>query len=173
MQKQTSLSYRWSTFQVTRKSHILNSHTGENEIRFPTKIVKCYLAKAAIPQDSLSVSLTLLWSPLHLLSWPWVSHILLGGESSSEEVKVNNRLLNRALCRFRYAIMSPCFSTMSSRLEIVLQTIRILTGCTNSPILIGLFANGSLIVFSTAYCICDSFLRYFKPRQYPKIRFFH
>lgn len=127
----------WSAFQVTPKSHILNSRTGENEIQVSNKNRQMLSGKSCDSLGQLvrwSVSLTLLWSPLHLLSWPWVSHTLLGGESRSEEVKVNNRLLNRALCRFRYAIMSPCFSTMSSRLEIVLEMIKILMGCTNSPL---------------------------------------
>lgn len=52
------------------------------------------------------------------LSYPGVSQVLAGWEAKS-----NNRLLSRALCLFRYMIMSPCFSTISSRLEIVLKPV--------------------------------------------------
>lgn len=53
------------------------------------------------------------------LSRPRASHVLAGWVASS-----NSRLLSRALCRFRYSITSSCFSTISSRLETVLQNSR-------------------------------------------------
>lgn len=45
-------------------------------------------------------------------------HFRLGWELESGEVSANKRLLSSALWRFRYNMMSPCFSTTSSRLEI-------------------------------------------------------
>lgn len=123
--QQTFLRYQASTPPFTGlKPYIVNGHTGENQIQISNQNCKMLLGKSC---DSLrqlvgqSVSLKSLWIPLRLMSSP--CHILLGWEPGSDDVKANNRLLNSALCRFRYPIMSPCFSTISSRLEIVLNPV--------------------------------------------------
>lgn len=114
------------------------------------------------------VSLKFLWLPLRSLSGPWASHILLGWEPTSQEVKANSRLLNRALCRFKYTIMSPCFSTISSRLEIVLQRIKILM-MTYIPRYLLVSLRMGPYQFSVEHIYLLLFLRCYKPRHYSKM----
>lgn len=55
------------------------------------------------------------------LKWLWFlwncCQIPLGCEPRSEDETASSRWLRSALCRFKYPMMSPCFSTSSSRLE--------------------------------------------------------
>lgn len=143
-----------------------------NKFRYSTRVVKCHSAEAAIFHDSSSGGQSCIsLDPSAIAVLTLNSQIRLEWEPRSEEVKANSRLLSSALCLFRYTIMSPCFSMISSKLETVLQRIKILMGYTHSPILLSLFASGSQPVENWwKYSILHlfSFCSSCKPGQYPK-----